>query len=81
MVTAPCRNTRNPFVFFLELFDRRLCHLTHSLECGEGGGGGKYSLCQRGIHSCLYAPQLHLVSDAMNGALCAAVCEVLAVTH
>jgi hypothetical protein len=35
----------------------------------------------RGIHSCRSTPQLHLVSDAMTGALCAPVCEVLAVTH
>jgi hypothetical protein len=41
----------------------------------------QYSLCQRGIHSCRSAPQLHLVSDAMTGALCAVVCEVSAVTH
>jgi hypothetical protein len=41
----------------------------------------QYSLCQRGIHFCRSAPQLHLVSDAMTGALCAVVCEVLAVTH
>jgi hypothetical protein len=41
----------------------------------------QYSLCQGIIHSCHSAPQLHLVSDAMTGALCAAVCEVLAVTH
>jgi hypothetical protein len=44
-------------------------------------GGIQYSLCQRGIHSCRSAPQLHLVSDAMTGLLCAVVCEVLAVTH
>jgi hypothetical protein len=41
----------------------------------------QYSLCQRGIHSCCSAPQLHLVSDATTGALCAVVCEVSAVTH
>jgi hypothetical protein len=41
----------------------------------------QYSLCQRGIHSCHSAPQLHLVSDAMTGALFAAMCEVLAVAH
>jgi hypothetical protein len=43
----------------------------------------QYSLCQRGIHSChsVPAPQFHVVSDAMTGALCAAVCEVLAVTQ
>jgi hypothetical protein len=41
----------------------------------------QYSLCQRGIHSCRSTPQLHLVSDAMTGALFAVVCEVLAVTH
>jgi hypothetical protein len=44
-------------------------------------GGIQYSLCQRGIHSCCSAPQLHVVIDAMTGALCAVVCEVLAVTH
>jgi hypothetical protein len=38
-------------------------------------------LCQTGIHSCHSAPQLHLVSDAMTGAICAPMCEVLAVTH
>jgi hypothetical protein len=41
----------------------------------------QYSLCQRVIHSCHSAPQLHLVSDAITGALCAVVCEVVAVTH
>jgi hypothetical protein len=41
----------------------------------------QYSLCQRGIHSFRSAPQLHLVSDDTTGALCAVVCEVLAVTH
>jgi hypothetical protein len=44
-------------------------------------GGFQYPLCQRGIHSCLSAPQSNLVSDAMTGALCAVVREVLAVTH
>jgi hypothetical protein len=44
-------------------------------------GGIQYSLCQRGIHSFHSAPQLHLVSDAMMGALCAVVCEVLALPH
>jgi hypothetical protein len=44
-------------------------------------GAGNSSLCQRVIHSCRYAPQLHLVSDATTGALCAVVCEILAVTH
>jgi hypothetical protein len=29
----------------------------------------------------IITPQFHLVSDAMTGALCAAVCEVIAVTH
>jgi hypothetical protein len=52
--------------------------MTHASACSEGGI--QYSLCQRGHHSCHSAPQLHLVSDAMTGALCAAVCEVLAVT-
>jgi hypothetical protein len=44
-------------------------------------GGYQYSLCQRGINSCRSDPQLHLVSDATTVALCAAVCEVLEVTH
>jgi hypothetical protein len=44
-------------------------------------GGIQYSLFQRGTHSCSSAPQLHLVSDAMTGALCAVVCEVSAVKH
>jgi hypothetical protein len=44
-------------------------------------GGIQYSLFQRGIYSCLSAPQLHLVSGAMTGALCAVECKVLAVTH
>jgi heterodisulfide reductase subunit C len=43
--------------------------------------GIRYSLCQRGIRSCRSSHQLHLVSDAMTGALCTAVCEVSAVTH
>jgi hypothetical protein len=41
----------------------------------------QYSLCQRGIHSCRSDPKLHLVSDAMIGAIFAVVCEVLSVTH
>jgi hypothetical protein len=40
-----------------------------------------YLLCHRGIHSFSSSHQLHLVSDAMTGALCAVMCEVLAVTH
>jgi hypothetical protein len=40
-------------------------------------GGIHYSLYQRGIHSLRSAPQLHLVSDAMTGAICAFMCEVL----
>jgi hypothetical protein len=66
-------------IFLSELFDRHLYHLTHASACSEGEI--QYSLCQRGIHSCRSAPQLHLVNDAMTGALCAVVCEVLAVTH
>jgi hypothetical protein len=78
MVTAPCRNSRI-IILFLELFDRHLYRLTHASACSEGVI--QYSLCQRGIHSFRSAPQLHLVSDAMTGALCAVVCEVSAVTH
>jgi hypothetical protein len=78
MATAPCRNIRI-IVLCFELLYRYLYHLTHALACSEGEI--QYSLCQRGIHSCHSTPQLHLVSDAMNGALCAVVCEVLAVTH
>jgi hypothetical protein len=44
-------------------------------------GENQYSLCQRRNHPCRSAPQLHRVSDAMTGTLCAAVCEVIAVTH
>jgi hypothetical protein len=69
MTTAPCINTRI-IVLCFKLLYRHLYHLTHTLA----------------IHSCHSAPchsapQLHLVSDAMTGSLCAAVCEVLAVTH
>jgi hypothetical protein len=44
-------------------------------------GAIQYSPFQRGVHSCRSSPQLHLVIDATTGALCAVVCEVLAVTH
>jgi hypothetical protein len=44
-------------------------------------GESQYSLCQRGIYSFCSSSQLHLVSDAMTGARCAVVCEVLEVTY
>jgi hypothetical protein len=67
------------FCFFIEVLYRHPYHLTHASACSEGEI--KYSLYQRRNHPCCSAPQLHLVSDAMTGALLAAVCEVFAVAH
>jgi hypothetical protein len=80
MATTPFINTRI-IVLCFELLYRHLYHMTHASACSEGGNS-VLPLSERkpflSLHS---APQLHLVSDALTGALCAAVCEVLAVTH